>query len=141
MIVKLGQDSKTIGRIFIVLMMVLLIIFLATPASAIAIGKNSKTIDNCQVSCTKYDKVTDNTYQNERTILIYSFKVGGVRKNLYVKYTQDCQDGHYSRTCTPFARCSVNHLCEQSGPSQEETKGYWETCSKWTINKVWVALA
>ena len=141
MVVKLGQEGKTIGRIFIVLMMVLLIIFLATPASAISVGRNSRTIDNCEVKCTKYEKVVDNDYQNERTIVIYSFKVGGVKKNLYVKYTQDCEDGHYSRTCTPFARCSVNHLCEQSGPVQIETKGYWEECSRWDITDVWVATA
>lgn len=141
MVEKLGQEGKTIGRIFIVLMMFLLISFLATPTSAISVGRNSRTIDNCEVKCTKYEKVTDSNYQNEMTILIYSFKVGGVKKNLYVKYTQDCEDGHYSRTCTPYARCSVNHLCEQSGPLRTETKGYWEECSKWDITDVWVATA
>jgi hypothetical protein len=141
MVEKLGQEGKTIGRIFIVLMMFLLISFLATPASAISVGRNSRTIDNCEVKCTKYEKVTDSNYQNEMTILIYSFKVGGVKKNLYVKYTQDCEDGHYRRTCTPYARCSVNHLCEQSGPLRTETKGYWEECSKWDITDVWVATA
>lgn len=141
MVVKLGQDGKTIGRIFIVLMMVLLIIFLATPASAISVGRNSKTIDNCEVKCTKYEKVKDNNYQNARTFVIYSFYVGGVKKNLWVRYTQDCENGHYGRTCTPFARCKVNNLCEQSGPIRTETKGYWEECSKWDITDVWVATA
>ncbi|MDD2834919.1 MAG: hypothetical protein PHY05_02100 [Methanothrix sp.] len=141
MIVKLGQDGKTTGRIFIVLMMVLLIIFLATPASAISVGRNSKTIDNCEVKCTKYDRVKDNDYQNVRTFVIYSFYVGGVKKDLWVRYAQDCEKGHYSRICTPFARCSINHLCEQSGPIRTETKGYWEECGRWDITDVWVATA
>jgi hypothetical protein len=141
MVMKLGQDGKTIGRISIVLMMVLLIIFLATPASAISVGKNSKTIDKCDVKCTKYEKVLDNEYQDERSIVIYSFYVGGVKKNLWVKYSQDCKEGHYSRICTPFARCTVNHLCEQIGDPKEEGKGYWEECSRWDIIDVWVATA
>ncbi len=138
---KLGQKVKTISRIFIVLMMILLIIFLATPASAVSVGKNSRTIDNCEVKCTKYEKVVDNDYQNEEVFVIYSFKVGEVKKNLYVKYTQDCESGHYSRICTPYARCSVNNLCEQSGDPRTETKGYWEDCSRWEITNVWVANA
>lgn len=141
MVVKLGQEGKTIGRIFIVLMMVLLIIFLATPSSAISFGRNSKTIDNCEVKCTKFEKVIDYNYKNERTIVIYSFIVGGIKKNLYVKYAQDCKDGHYSRTCTPFARCSVNKLCEQSGPIRTESKGYWNECGRWDIIDIWVATA
>ncbi len=138
---KLGQERKMIGRIFIVLMMILLIIFLATPASAISVGRKSRTPENCEVKCTKYEKILDNNTQYERIIWIYSFKVGGVKKNLYVKYTQDCEEGHYSRDCTPYSRCSVNNLCEQSGPPQTETKGYWEECSKWDITDVWVATA
>jgi hypothetical protein len=141
MVAKLGQDGMTIGRIFIVLIMVLLIILLATPASAISIGKNSKTIDNCEVKCTKYEKVVDNKYQAERADVIYTFYVGGVRKNLWVKYTQDCEVGHYSRICTPFKRCPNNNLCEKSGPIQTETKGYWKECSRWDITDVWVATA
>jgi len=141
MVVKLGQDGKTIGRISIVLMMVFLIVFLANPASAISVGRNSKTIDNCEVKCTKYEKVLDNEYTNERSIVIYSFYVGAVKKNLWVKYTQDCKDGRYSRTCTPFTRCTVNNLCEQSGPIKTEYKGYWEECSRWDIIDVWVATA
>jgi len=141
MVVKLGQDGKTIGRISIVLMMVFLIVFLANPASAISVGKNSKTIDNCEVKCTKYEKVLDNEYTNERSIVIYSFYVGAVKKNLWVKYTQDCKEGRYSRTCTPFARCTVNNLCEQSGPIKTEYNGYWEECSRWDIIDVWVATA
>ncbi len=141
MVVKLGQDDKTIGRISIVLMMVLLLIFLATPASAISVGKNSRTIDNCEVKCTKYVKVVDHAYPNERTFVIYSFYVGGVNKNLWIKYAQHCEDGHYSRTCTPFARCTVNNLCEQSGPIKTEDNGFWEECSRWDIIDVWVATA
>jgi hypothetical protein len=141
MVMKLGQNGKTIGRIFIVLMMFLLILFLATPASAISVGRNSRTIDNCEVKCTKYEEVKDRDYKNERVISIYSFNVGGVNKKLYVKYTQYCEDGHYSRTCTPFTRCTVNNLCEQSGPIRTETKGYWEECSRWDITDVWVVNA
>jgi len=138
MTVRSRYESKTIGRIFIALIMVILLISLATPASAVAIGKNSKTIENCKVVCTKYVKTTDNTYENTRFIPIYSFIMGGVSKKLYVQYTQVCEDGHYSRTCTPFTRCSVNQLCEQSGPDYTEPKGQWETCSRWKITNVWV---
>lgn len=141
MVVKLGQDRKAISRIFVVLMTVLLMIFLANPANAITIGKKSKTVDNCEVRCTKYEEVTDANYKNERTVLIYSFMVGGVQKNLYVKYSQDCANGHYSRICTPFARCPNNGLCEQSGPIRTESTGHWERCSKWDIIDVWVATA
>jgi hypothetical protein len=141
MVVKLGQDGKTIGRISIVLMMVLMIIFLANPASSISVGRNSKTVDNCEVKCTNYEKVIDNEYQNVRSFVIYSFYVGGVKKNLWVKYTQDCEAGHYERTCIPYERCTVNNLCEQSGDEQIDIKGYWEECSRWDIIDVWVATA
>ncbi|OPY53317.1 MAG: hypothetical protein A4E49_01424 [Methanosaeta sp. PtaU1.Bin112] len=138
---ELGQEDKIAKRIIIVLMALLLVIVLATPASAISLGKKSKTTDNCEVKCTKYEQVIDNSYKNEKTVAVYSFIVGGVKKNLYVKYAQDCTSGHYGRTCTPFARCKVNNLCEQSGPILTETSGDWETCSKWEITDVWVASA
>jgi hypothetical protein len=140
MVMKLGQNGKAIGRIFIVLMMFLLILFLATPAGAVSVGRNSKTIEKCEVKCTAWEKVKDHSYPNERTILIYTFYVGGVKKGLYVKYTQNCEDGHYSRTCTPFTRCTVNNLCE-SGTPRIETKGYWEECSSWEITDVWIGNA
>jgi hypothetical protein len=138
---ELGQDAKIVRRIIIVLMALLLVIVLATPTSAISVGRKSKTIDNCEVKCTKYEQVIDNSYQNEKSVVIYSFTVGGVKKNLYVKYAQDCENGHYARTCTPFARCKVNNLCEQSGPIKTETYGNWEKCTKWEITDVWVAAA
>ena len=140
MIIKLGNGDKRSWRLFIVLM-ILLMLFLAVPANSISIGRNSRTVDNCEVKCTAFVKVEDNSYQNERNILIYSFREGGIRKNLYVKFTQDCKNGHYSRECTPFARCSVNKLCEQSGSPREEDKGYWEECTKWDIADVWISNA
>jgi hypothetical protein len=141
MITKLGHERKRYYGVFIVLMMMLLVLSQATPANAISVGRNSRTVDNCELKCTAFVKVTDNSYQNERNVLIYSFKVGGVKKYMYAKYTQDCINGHYSRNCTPFARCKVNKLCEQSGPLREETKGYWEECTKWDIADVWIAAA
>jgi hypothetical protein len=44
--VKLRQEGKTIWQIFIVLMMMLLIVFLAAPASALAPGSNSGAISS-----------------------------------------------------------------------------------------------
>ncbi len=141
MIIKLGNEDIRSWRIFTALMMIILVLSLAVPANAVSLGRNSRTIDNCEVKCTAFAKIEDSSYQNERNVLIYSFRVGGVKKNMYVKYTQDCINGHYSRQCTPFTRCKVNNLCEESGPIYEETKGYWEECTKWDISDVWIEIA
>lgn len=141
MVIKLGNEYKKSRRIFIALTMILLVLFLAAPANAISVGRNRQVIDNCETKCTAFEKVTENSYQNERIVLIYSFRTGGVKKNMYAKYTQDCVDGSFGRQCTPFARCKVNKLCEQSGPIYEENKGYWEECTKWDITDVWIETA
>jgi hypothetical protein len=141
MVIKLSRKDKKGWRASVVLMMMLLVSFLAAPADAISVGRNSKNVDNCEDICTVFVKVKENSYQNERIVLIYSFKIGGVKKNMYVKYTQNCVDGYYSRQCTPFSRCKINKLCEQSGPVQEETKGNWEECTKWDIVDVWIETA
>lgn len=126
---QLGQEGKAIRQIFIVLIMVLLVVFLAAPADAIT----------CRgTKCGKGVKFTDNTYENTKIKAAYSFKMGGVTKKLYLEYTQTVNQGHYIKYCAQRTYCTVNKKCEY-GVAYPVIYGSWKTTGKYEITNYWIA--
>jgi heme/copper-type cytochrome/quinol oxidase subunit 2 len=108
MIVKLRKERKTIWHIFIVLMMMLVIVFLVAPASAI----------NCAPKYTANVKVIDSVGTDEKDVLVLTYRipvVPVVTLRVYVEKERTVTNWHYERTSTPRTWCTVNRRCEVSG--------------------------
>lgn len=112
MIENLRKKRKTIWQIFIVLMMVLMVVFLAAPASA-------KT---CKPTYTKYHKVIElpvdyDTYDKQ----VFSYNIPTIPKTVvvWVTYTRSITSWHQERLKFLKEYCTVNKECEKIG---EETQ-------------------
>jgi hypothetical protein len=100
--------------------------------------KDAIRITPCATECTEYVKRTDHTDTNTKTEIAYSFTMLGKTFNLYMQYNQTHTTGHYIRTCTPMARCSVNLLCEKSGEPYTQEGEAWEEVGEWVITGYWL---
>jgi hypothetical protein len=141
---------------------VLLIVFLAAPASAIAEGSDSGTgvtnsvaasgsssksispsavkvvkLAPCATKCDAYVRYTDYTTNIITTAVAYSFKMNGITIKLIIQYTQKTEGGHSRRTCTTMTRCSVNKLCEKSGTYTQDS-GSWKKIYPKVITGYWL---
>jgi heme/copper-type cytochrome/quinol oxidase subunit 2 len=108
MIEKLRKERKTIWHISIVLMMMLVVVFLVAPASAVT----------CAPKYSASVKVIDDedTGIKERLVLTYRIPVVPVvMLRVYVQYERTITSWHYERTSTPRTWCPNNHRCEVSG--------------------------
>jgi hypothetical protein len=129
MIVKLRQRGKTIRQISIVLIMVLLIVFLAAPASAVT----------CAPKYSAYKKVITNVNTETKETLALTYKIPGfkpaVTLRLYVKYQRTATKWQMERTKTTYTYCTKTKKCEISGTPtiQVGTKG--------TTYGAWVAIS
>jgi len=128
MIEKLRKERKTIWHISIVLMMMLVIVFLAAPASAVT----------CSTKYTPYHKVIDSVDTQTKVNLVFTYRVPAIPATIriYVEYTRYITKWHNERTKTPRTYCTVNHRCEAGKPkTQRGTSG--TSYSRWTATDVW----
>jgi hypothetical protein len=124
MIEKLRKERKTIWHISIVLMMMLVIVFLVAPASAIT----------CSPKYTANVKVIDgeDTGTKERLVLTYRIPVVPVvTLRVYVQYERTITSWHYERTRTPRSWCPNNRRCEVSGDPEIITGRAGMTYGRW----------
>jgi len=129
MIVKLRQKGKTIRQISIVLIVVLLIVFLAAPASAVT----------CVPKYSAYKKVITNVGTETKETLVLTYRIPGIKPavtlRLYIKYQRTVTKWQMERTKTTYTYCTKTKKCEISGTPtiQVGTKG--------TTYGTWVAIS
>lgn len=130
MIEELRKERKTIWHIFIVLMMMLLVAFLAAPASAVT----------CSPKYTAYHKVIDSVDQEYKDELAFTYRIPalGVTIRIYVEYARTVTDYHYERTKTPRTWCTVNRRCEVSGDPETQIGRSGHSYSRWTPIDYWI---
>jgi hypothetical protein len=116
MIVQLRQKGKTIRQISILLIVVLLIVFLAAPVSAVT----------CEPKYSTYKKVITSVGTETKETLVLSYRLPGhITLRLYIIYQRTVTKWQMERTKTTYAYCTKTRKCEISGTPviQVGTKG------------------
>jgi ABC-type cobalt transport system substrate-binding protein len=123
--VKLRKERKTIWHIFIVLMMMLLIVFLAAPASAVT----------CYPKYSPWVKVIDSNTIGAKENLVFTYHIHLVASQVTIKvfvgYERTVQNWHRERTKTTKTYCTITHKCELNPPGKIETGTTGVTYGPW----------
>ncbi len=127
---KLRKKRKTIWNIFIVLIMMLLVVFLAAPAGAVT----------CSPKYTPYHKVIDDAVTETKDRLVFTYRIPQLDATIriYVEYARTVTNWHYERTRTPMTWCTVNRRCEVSGDPETQRGRSGVSYGRWMPTHYWI---